>query len=129
MPGLLQRVDDDLAARAIRDDFKHLARSTLNGVKTPILDLENQGPSSRMDDDEIRPRLLRADWHIPPQQVVIFKLLLQSFGKSALARRHSSGTTSQGRDQHRHSSPPHICMPGTKWALRAVYRSRRRIAN
>ena len=105
VPRLLQRAHDDLGL-AVGDDLETLARGAADGVQAPVLHLQHQGAAARVQHHEIRPRLLGADGHVPPEQVVVFQLLLQPLGQPPFAGGHAPGTAADGGNQGCHAWMP-----------------------
>ena len=69
---------------------------------------QDQRTPARVNHDEVRPCLQRPYRHIPPQQVIILQLLLQTLSQPLLAARHARQATAQRRYQYRHYLTPCI---------------------
>lgn len=55
-------------------------------AEVPVFGFENQHAAPRMHDHKIRARLLGADRHVVPKQIVVFQFLLEPFSQSSFAR-------------------------------------------
>lgn len=105
VPGLHDRIGHTLR-NALGQDLPGLLARRADRLQPPVFDFENQQPAPRMQNDEIRMSVFRADGHVVPDQVVIVELLLQALGRSALALRHAGDAGAQGGDDGGHRFVP-----------------------
>jgi hypothetical protein len=83
-----------LAAAAV-ENFEIFARGLANGFQMPILGFQNQRTPARMDHHKIGSRLFGANWHIPPQQIIVFEFLLQTLCQPFFTAGHTPRATAE----------------------------------
>lgn len=84
LPRLLPRTRHHLVPGAGIDGEAHRVH-VADRIQVPILDLERQHATARMQDQEIGMLVPRADGEVEPAEVVVFKQGAQAVGKAALA--------------------------------------------
>jgi hypothetical protein len=80
---------------ALGQDFPACLVGTQNRLQPPVLDFQDQQAAPRMQDDEVRVGVPRADGHVVPDEVVVVELLLEAFGQAPLALCHPRHASAQ----------------------------------
>ena len=109
MPRLCQGVHHHLH-RSVGDDLPYLTRGTTHRLQSPVFGFQDQQPTPWMQNDEIGVGLLWTNGDVVPEQVVVFELLFEPLGQSALAVGHARHATAHCRNQGGHDFVS-ICFP------------------
>ena len=71
----------------------------LDGFGFPVLDFEYQHAAARMEYNEVRAPLPEPDGHVIPEQIIVFELLFEPFGKTLFATGHARKAAITGRNE------------------------------
>jgi len=90
LPRLLQRAGHQLVPSAGIDGEARRVRVP-DRFQAPVLYLQHQDAAGRMQDQEVRVLVARADRHVVPAQIVVFEQVAQAFGEAPFAGHGAPG--------------------------------------
>jgi len=101
LTNLLQGIADRLEAMGGKNGRRHLIHF-LDGIQLPVLHLQQQQTTQRMQDNEIRVALSLAYRQLVPAEIIILQVGFQTPGKTLFARLHAAQTAIECRNQAGH---------------------------